>query len=188
MGSLFFVRDGVLMSRPFNASGMKFTGDATPVAEHVAFNSRNGGASFSVGGNGTVIWQPSAEAQWLAWLDAAGRKLATVHGPETMLSRFAILPDGSRALVPVTDHRSGTNFLWMFGLDRESATRVTFTAAGEAFPVVTPDGSRVFFTSDAQSNLPDIYEAPLDGSTVPKPVVSATGNQLTHDISRYGPC
>ncbi len=185
-GRLFFVRDGTLMSQPFDASNLKFTGEAVPVAEGVAFSNRSGYAAFSVANNGTVIWQPASEAQRLLWIDASGKKVATIRGPESLQSQFAILPDGSRVIASVNDRRTGTFWLWTFGLDRESATRVTFSPAGESYPVVTPDGSRVFFAGDAQSAAPDIYEAPMDGSTAPKLVVSAPGFQLPADLSPDG--
>jgi eukaryotic-like serine/threonine-protein kinase len=51
--------------------------------------------------------------------------------------------------------------------------------------VVAPDGSRVFFASDAQSSL-DLFEAPLDGSEAPKLLVSAPNAQLPNDVSRDG--
>ena len=49
----------------------------------------------------------------------------------------------------------------------------------------TPDGSRVFFASDAQSST-DIFEAPLDGSEPPRLVVSAPNLQVPEDISVTG--
>jgi Tol biopolymer transport system component len=81
--------------------------------------------------------------------------------------------------------RTGVFSIWLYGLGRETATRLTFSAATESSPVVTPDGARVFFSSDAQSPL-DIYEASIDGSEQPKLRVQAPNVQIATDVSRDG--
>jgi len=191
-GQLFYVRDGTLMAQPFDASGLRFTGEATPIVDNVSFSTRIGVASFSVANDGTIVYQPFPAPHRLTLVDRGGRVLSAVGGTAAFggatLSgqmRFAILPDDSRVIVPVVDHRTGVYSLWLYGLTRETATRLTFSFATEFLPVVTPDGTKVFFSSDAQSPL-DIYEAPIDGSTPPKLRVAAPNVQLPTDISSDG--
>ncbi len=191
-GQLFYVRDGTLMAQPFDASGLRFTGEATPIVDNVSFSTRIGVASFSVANDGTIVYQPFLAPHRLTLVDRGGRVLSAVGGTAAFggatLSgqmRFAILPDDSRVIVPVVDHRTGVYSLWLYGLTRETATRLTFSFATEFLPVVTPDGTKVFFSSDAQSPL-DIYEAPIDGSTPPKLRVAAPNVQLPTDISSDG--
>jgi Tol biopolymer transport system component len=190
-GQLFFVHGGTLMAQPFDASRLRFTGEATPIVDNVNFNTRAGTASFSVANDGTIVYQPFS-AHRLTLVDGTGRGLGVV-GPNAAFGgstisgqvRFATLPDASRVLVSVVDHRTGVYSVWLYGLTRETATRLTFSSATETFPVVAPDGARVFFSSDAQSPF-DIYEAPIDGSTPPKLLVAAPNNQLPTDISSDG--
>jgi eukaryotic-like serine/threonine-protein kinase len=186
MGHIFFVRSGTLMAQPFDASEFKITGDAVPVADSVSFGMRSGNASFSVAEGGTIVYQPVSPSQRLVVVDGTGRILSTIdNGSANFGSRFALLPDASRAVVAVADVRAGSTSLWVYGLTRQTATRLTFSHAIETTPVVTPDGTRVFFSSDAQSPL-DIFEAPLDGSEPPKLRVGAPNVQFASDVSPDG--
>ena len=192
LGHLFFVRDGTLMAQPFDASGLRFTGEASPLVDNVNFNTRAATASFSVANDATIVYQAFPAPYRLALVDGSGRVVSVV-GPSAPIGgttiggllRFAVLPDASRVIVPVVDHRTGVFSLWLYGLTRETATRLTFSSALEFFPVVTPDGRRVFFSSEAQSPL-DIYEAPIDGAEPPKLRVAAPNVQLPTDISADG--
>ncbi|HSP13668.1 MAG TPA: protein kinase [Thermoanaerobaculia bacterium] len=185
LGDLFFVRGGTLMAQPFNAGKFKFTGEAVPVAEDVQFNSRLTLASFSVASNGTIVYQPNAAPQRLSMTDATGRSLSSMSPSGMGGPRFALFPDRSRAVLAIADHRAGLVSLWVYGLNRESATRLTFSPANENNPVISRDGSRVFFSSDAQGTW-DIYEAPVDGSVPARLVVAAPVVQTPNDVSPDG--
>jgi len=190
-GRIFFVREGTLMARPFDISTMQFTGAEMPVIANVPFSSRNGSASFSVSPNGVIACGQTVSVSRLVWADSTGKKLATIGKPFALggagviASRTFVLPGGQQAVIAISDHRAGTTSLWIQGLTRDTSARVTFSPAFESSPVVTPDGSRVFFGSDVQSTI-DIFEAPLDGSVPPKLAVSAPNLQIPNDISRDG--
>ena len=191
-GRLFFVRNGTLMAQTFDDSKLQFVGEPVPVIGDVGFNSRSALANFSVSRDSTILCRSAASAMHLTWVDAAGKTLGTV-GKEFSFAalalggnnRLGISRQADRVVVAVNDHRAGTSSLWVQSLTRDTSTRVTFSSAAEIAPVLAPDGSRVFFASDAQSAL-DIYEAPLDGSEPPKLVVSAPNVQVPNDVSPDG--
>ncbi len=190
VGHLFFIRGGTLMAQPFDVSRLEFTGEAVPVAEDVSFNARVAGASFALADDGTIVYQHYPQSERLSTVDATGRTLTSVTSPglggtPAIAARFALFPDGSRAVVPITDHRAGNVSLWVYGLSRETATRLTFSPANEILPIISPDGSRVYFASDAQAQW-DIYEALVDGSEPPKLLVAAPNTQVPTDISPDG--
>src|SRR5437867_4498082 len=190
VGHLFFVREGRLMAQPFDASHFKFTGEPIPIADNVAFSDRSGFASFSTANDGTIVYQPFPPSHRLAFVDGSGKTLSVISSTASFAaapfgSRFALLSDGSRVVIPISDHRAGHTSLWVYGLNRQTATRLTFSSASEGNPAVTPDGSRVFFSSDAQS-LPDIYEAPIDAGDPPKLRVAAAANQVVNGVSLDG--
>lgn len=169
------------MAQPFDVSALKFTAEAVPVADNVSFSSRNGIAWFSVTSNGTIASLAAPSGYRIAWVDGSGKTLGTV-GPMSQTLGFAAVPQSDRIVASVNDHRSGVSSLWVRELARDAASRLTFSAAGESNPVVTPDGSRVFFTSDLR-----VTEAPIDGSTPPKLVIPASaGVQFPTSISTDG--
>ncbi|HEY8132513.1 MAG TPA: hypothetical protein VII12_11545, partial [Thermoanaerobaculia bacterium] len=189
-GHLFFVREGKLMAQPFDASHFKFTGEPIPIADNVAFSDRSGFANFSTANDGTIVYQPFPPPHRLAFVDGSGKTLSIVGSTAAFAappfgSRLALLPDGSRVVIPISDHRAGHTSLWVYGLNRQTASRLTFSSASESSPAVTPDGSRVFYSSDAQSPL-DIYEAPIDGGEPPRLHVTAANNQSVNGVSLDG--
>ncbi|HEY8130306.1 MAG TPA: hypothetical protein VII12_00325 [Thermoanaerobaculia bacterium] len=190
VGHLFFVREGKLMAQPFDASHFKLTGEPIPIADNVAFSDRSGFANFSTADDGTIVYQPFAPPHRLALVDGSGKTLSIVSSTAAFAappfgSRLALPPDGSRVVISIWDHRAGHTSLWVYGLNRQTATRLTFSSASEGQPAVTPDGSRVFFSSDAQSPL-DIYEAPIDGGEPPQLRVTAANNQTVNGVSPDG--
>lgn len=189
VGHLFFVREGTLMAQPFDADRLELAGEAVPVVSEVFFDSRSGAAGFSVSDGGTIVCQRATTAMVLAWVDAAGKKIATLSNSFALggsifgTTRLGVAKD--RVVLSITDRRAGLESLWAQGLDRQTSTRVTFSPADESNPALSPDGSRVFFASDAES-APHIYEAPIDGSAPPKLVVAAPNLQAPNDVSPDG--
>ena len=189
LGHIFLVREGTLMAQPFDESRLKVTGDAFAVTDGVAFNSRTGTASFSVARDGTIAYLPALAAARLAWVDASGKKLGNVGSIATVAvgrGSLALFPEADRVIVSAADNRTGTTSLWVQGLTRDTATRVTFSAASETAPVLTPDGNQVFFAGDPAGSSFQIYEAPVDGSTPPALALSAANAQIPNDISADG--
>jgi hypothetical protein len=185
MGHLFYVREGTLMAQPFDARKLKMTGDAVVVADNVGFNARLGAAGFAVSNSGTIAFHESSLGVRATWVDATGQKQGTV-GPALAVGRgFTMLPGGDRIVLPVFDRKAGFSSLWVYGLTRETTTRVTYSPANEGNPVATPDGSRLFYACDITQGV-HIWETPIDGSTPPKLVVSDTNNQLPTSVSPDG--
>ena len=193
VGHLFFVRQGTLMAQPFDADSLTFSGDAVPVMNEIGFGSRAGVAFFSVASDGTIVAGRAVPASHLTWVDQAGRKAGTVGSAFSAAltiggmgtPRIRVSPRGDRAVLGLFDPRAGTVSLWIHGLTRETANRMTLSPASELNPVVTPDGSRVFFASDAQSAW-DVFEAAMDGGEAPKPVYVAPNFQAPTDVSADG--
>lgn len=145
---------------------------------HIAF------ASFSVAPNGTIVYQPFQLPHQLSAVDPSG-KATPVAIPHLVGSRFSVSADGSRGVFALGDHATGVVSMWTYDLNRNTGTRVTFSPANEVSPVMTPDGSRIFFAGDAQGIF-DIFEVPADGSIAPRLVVKAEGVQTPTDVSPDG--
>ena len=71
---------------------------------------------------------------------------------------------GERSIVThVHDDDQGGGDLWAIDLDRGARVRLTSDAGHDQTPVVSPDGSRVAWSSDRQG-LPAIYHRPTNGA------------------------
>jgi eukaryotic-like serine/threonine-protein kinase len=163
-GYLLYVRDRILLAHPFDAKGLKLTGDPVPVAEGVQYDSGFFRGSFAASDNGTLVYRTgTAEAKLrLELLDRDGKVRSQVGDPDHWANmRFS--PDGLRFVAQVTDAASGTPDLWIYDLERSIKTRFTFGGIGAFAPVWSPDGSQIAYASIAK-NVADIAIKPSSGS------------------------
>jgi eukaryotic-like serine/threonine-protein kinase len=147
-GRILFLRDAVLMVRPFEARRLEVTGElrAIPYADSVG--SRAGHAPpYSAGANVLAFRTGGASAvQNLLWMDRSG-KVIQMAGEPVEQEDFALSPDLTRVAVARSASKGEAADLWLLDLARGAATRMTFDARGAASPVWAPDGKRVAFIS-----------------------------------------
>ena len=94
-GELFYVREGNLVARAFDATKLRFTGDAVPVAEKIPYFSPTGWAPFAVSETGVLAYQAWDAAPRLRWVDRKGQTVGTV-GPPGLYFSLRLSPTGGR--------------------------------------------------------------------------------------------
>ena len=144
-GRLLFLREGALMSQPFDAERLALAGDPVPVVERVG--SFRDGAYFAVSDNDTLVYRTAESDYQLTWFDRQGSVAGQISEPGGY-REVALSPDGTRAAASRTDPQDSTKAdLWLFDLSRGAgATRLTLGAGIAEFPVWSPDGKRIVYT------------------------------------------
>jgi hypothetical protein len=185
-GYLVYVREGTLMAQPFDADTRRLTGDAAPVAQEIASFGTTSLRAFSVSSNRVLAYRTGgrlAQVQ-LAWFDRTGRRLETL-GETADYSNPALSPDGKRIAVGRRDLKSQTRDLWLFELERGTASRLTFDPADDFNPVFSRDGTRILFTSTRKGPR-DIYSKASTGVGEDEPVLEGEGAKNVDDWSPDG--
>ncbi|HEY4229329.1 MAG TPA: protein kinase [Thermoanaerobaculia bacterium] len=160
-GQLLFVRDRTLVAQPFDASALKITGEAVPLAEKIGTDNV-GLARFSVSHNGVLAYRTGETGGRLLWRDRSGKELDTLGDPGDYANP-TLSPSGDRLAFNLTDSRSGKGDIWIRDLARGVNSRFTLGAGNNVRPVWSPDGSAIVFTSD-RSGAFDIYEKSAKGA------------------------
>jgi Tol biopolymer transport system component len=75
----------------------------------------------------------------------------------------ALSGDGKRLAVAIRDPGSGRRDIWVFDLERDTASRLTFDPADDLNAAWSPDGTRIAFTSDRRGHR-DLYVKKADGT------------------------
>jgi Tol biopolymer transport system component len=168
-GFILFLRDRVLMARPFDADRLQFTGDAAPVAEEVAYNSAFGQASFYPSNEGTLLYYRSSSdtlpsgSRQMFWINRSGETSGPLGGAAPVGANaptVRLSPDGKR--VAFHESSGGNVDVSIFDIERNLTSRLTANAAQDSFPVWSPGGEAIVFYS-LRSAI-GLYEKPSNGA------------------------
>src|SRR5262249_32131519 len=165
-GHLLYALGGVVFAVAFDASRLRIRGGAVPIVEGVARAAASGSSMFGVSNTGPRAYLAGAAmgpvGRWVrAWTNPDGG-IAPVPGSGGGLYETPrISADGRYVAVTMTD-QSGPN-VWIVTLsDSTSPRRLTFGGKNR-LPVWSPDGSRIVFQSDRESDLA-VFSQAADGS------------------------
>ena len=150
-GHLVYGLNGVILAVPFDAGNRQLTGGPVSLIDGVleALGINNSGAMhFAVANNGSLVYVPGAAAGSgavsLTWVDLDGNE-EVISAPPRVYDHPRVSPDGTRVAVDIDD---GDNIdVWIWDLERETLTQLTFDEGIDDFPLWTPDSTRVVFGS-----------------------------------------
>lgn len=144
-GHLLFIRGGSLLAQPFDPDRLRLTGESFPIAQNVIYYGPNLAASFSVSGNGVLVYQAAFPNSDLKWYDRAGKEVGVAGRPLAHWGNARISPDGRRVAAAVWSPETGGSGIWIFNANGRESRRLTFPPEVHRRPVWSPDGMRLAF-------------------------------------------
>ena len=181
---LLFVQNETLMAQPFDIESLELTGEAVPVAEEVAWLPPYGNAAFSLSENGVLAYRSGgSQKQQLTWVNRDGIKLGTLGEPG-YYQNLELSRDDKRLAVGRIDSQTGKSDIWLVELSRGIASRLTSDPSDERFPIWSPDGHQILFSSDRRGK-PDLYVRTLD-SGEEELIVDSPGRNFPRHWTRDG--
>jgi Tol biopolymer transport system component len=178
-GYILFARRGNLLAQPFNLRSLQATGNAVTIAA----SAEPGPLSFSAA-QGSMLHVQASKTQ-LTWVDRDGNRSSTVGEPDYVSSPY-VSADGKYAIVSVTDPQVQRRKLWLFDFQRGTANPFTFGAGNDAYPVWSPDGQQVAFTSTRENGQEDVFLKPVTGGGDEQPLLTQKGDKETDKWSPDG--
>ena len=162
-GHLLYGVRGNLWPVGFDLRGLETVGDPVPVLEGV-LTKDGGAADYDVSENGSLVYVPdvsaAAEERTMVWVDREGREVQ-LSAPPAPYESPRISPDGQYVAVDVVE--SETSYVMVYDLQRDTPTRLTVVPGFNRYPVWSPGGRRVLFTSDRDGQH-NIYSKAANGT------------------------
>lgn len=183
-GRILYVRDTTLVAQEFDPSSAELKGEPKPVAENVLFDAGVWRGVFSASDQ-ILLYQAAGSqgSSQLTWLDRAGKELSVLGEKGSYLGP-RLSPNGKRLAVSFGDPARD---IWVFDLEGGGKTRLTFHALTAAFPVWSPDGTRIAFAAPGKNGgPPNVYETPASGSGAQRPVHDIAATEYSMDWSPDG--
>ena len=167
-GHLVYAQENVLFAIPFDLGSLAVAGAPIPMVEGVqrGTNQTTVGstAAYSVSANGTlahVVLESSDESsRALSWIDRDGSP-EPLNAPVRAYLDPRISPDGTR--VAFTISGVANTDIWIWDLVGERLTRLTFDEAEDRYPLWTPDGENIVFTSLRDGQI-GVYRRSANGT------------------------
>jgi eukaryotic-like serine/threonine-protein kinase len=164
-GWLVFVRQNTLYAQRFDPGTRTLQGDLVPVVEDVRTAEVNGRSAFSVSSNGVLVYRAGDVniERTLGWRDRTGKPIGTTSDRPGAYAWLRFLAGDRSIVTHLHDDDQGGGDLWAIDLDRGARVRLTSDAGHDQFPIVSPNGSRVAWSSDRLGRAA-IYQRPTNGT------------------------
>jgi len=184
-GFLLFGRGDQLLAQAFDPSTAKLSGELQTVSSGVMNDVTTWRMGASATDNGLLAFgNGSSGGVQLVWMDRSGKQVGVAADNLQNLQFARLSPQGDRVALTMD---TGVNDVWSLDLARGVRIRITFGPTGNTFPVWSPDGKWIAYSS-LRTVASGIYRKPSDGAgaeelLVPDPMGTAFA---PNDWSRDG--
>ncbi len=184
-GHLLFMRGSALMARPFDHQRLAFTGDEIEVADGLMTITGAARGVFSATGEILAFQRGQAETlSELVWMDRKGNRVGELGDVASYYS-LSISPDGEKVVVPVTDQTTGTHDLWIYDVERNLRSRITYNDGEDLVPVWSPDSREIYFSSNREGSL-KVFRLALREAAEPELVFGSKSSVFPTSVSPDG--
>jgi serine/threonine-protein kinase len=184
-GHIVYARaDGALLAVPFDLARLELTDPVIPLLEDVGVNRWRGDVDFTLSSNGSLVYISGREANGtMVMVDRQGTAQPLTEEPRNFfVPRFS--PDGKRVALGISE--GGASDVWIYEVEQGLLSRLTF-GGNSNFPIWTPDGKRVTFTSARTgAGTRNLFWIPADGSGPAEPLLIAEYHQFPGSWSPDG--
>jgi len=164
---------GNLMAVLFDLATLEVTSGPVPVLQDVR-QTVIGFADYAISEEGTLVYVPvGSEGQRgeLVWVDRKGtERIITQEKRNYLMPRIS--PDETRVSVAIDEDDGGRN-VWIYDLEHDLISRLTFEGGRNSVPIWTPDGGWITFDSDRDGPR-HLFRRPADGSGPAEPLITTT--------------
>ena len=183
-GYLIFRRESALMAQRFDSKRLELRGEPFAIVPEIAFNAITLHTLFSVANDGTLAYISAGAAKTrLTWFGRDGKEMETVGAPANYNS-VSLSADGRRVAYDQATP-SGELDVWILDMDRRIPSRFTFDPGTDFYPVWSPDGNRIVFSS-LRGAPPNLYQKLTNGAAMEEAILKPERPRIPSSWSTDG--
>jgi Tol biopolymer transport system component len=164
-GHLAYMHGGKLFVAPFDLARLVVTGKPVLPLEGIAGFPEFGGADFAFSAGGAVAYVPGKGLDLtvpIRWMDRQGAT-RSMRAVPAFYNHPRFSPDGHRLALEIREGRQVD--VWIYEWERDQISRLTTVGRDNKYPVWSPDGRRIAFTSTrGDDKSPNLYWQRIDGT------------------------
>ncbi len=158
-GYLFYVQNGNLLADPFDAETLTLGRAPSLVAPGIGANIRIGHAGFSISDSGVLAYRQASRSE-LVWVDSTGNEIESVGAGRSPW----VIPASTQIVAERNDpSQGGQTDIFLIDTDRGINSRFTFDPSSDQYPIASPDGTEIIFTS-RRTGYDDLYVKTATGT------------------------
>ena len=144
-GHIVYMHEGTLFAVPFDLKRLEVTGQPAPILEAWSRLPVAGRSSpFPIPETSCISRGSGGKNVSIYWMDREG-KFTPLRETPGNYHNPAFSPDGKRLALEINDGKRRD--IWVYDWERDTLTRLTFAGDRNGFPVWTPDGQRITYSS-----------------------------------------
>ena len=166
---------GTLMAVAFDLARLEVTGESVPLRQGVR-RTPFGSVDYTFSANGTLAYVSVGQdsERTLVWVDREGtERLVTEEKRQFLVPRVS--PDGKRLAVAIPGN--GGRDVWIYDIERDSFSRLTFEGQGFGTLSWTPDSKWITFGYVVDNPAGNLYRKLADGSGPTERLTTSTFQQ-----------
>ena len=185
-GYLLYVREGTLMAHEFDLDRLEVKGEPIAIADAViGFDVTSNLARFSISETGVLVYYGGSDFNKadLIWVDRQGKQVGTV-AKAADYGYIRLSRDDKRLVIALRDPSTRWD-VWILDLAHGGQTRFTFDSGNEIFPIWSPDGGRIAFSSNRDGHV-NMYQKFSNGSGNEEQILVSSEAEFCNDWSTDG--
>ena len=160
-GFLLYSRGDQLLAQRFDPEKGVLSGEPQTIASGVLNDVSTWRTTASAIDSGLLVFGSGSSGNiGLVWMDRDGKQTSVAADNLQNLQYARLSPSGDRVALTID---TGVNDVWVLDLARGVRTRLTFGPTGNTFPVWSPDGKWIAYSSLRASDR-GIYRKSADGT------------------------
>ena len=184
-GWVLYYKQKSLLAQRFNEGTTEVEGEPIPILENLLYDRARNKGAFSLSQNNRLVFLGTSVSDDELVVYGSNGTLQHKIKSKKPSQRANFSKDGNLIAIDALEEGAVNEDIWIHDIRRNSDTRLTFDKAAEIVPQWSPDGSKVYFSSN-RTGVFCVYEKNSNGTGDEQLVYGSRLASYVTDISQDG--